>query len=77
MGDRAQLRQLIGSLLLAAVIVAIAIAVVTAKLGPTSAAELDAREDRLKERIELREERLEQQEEAREERLEQGGRGGG
>jgi len=61
--DRAQARQLLGSLLVAAAIVAIAIVVVTAKLGPTSTAELDAREDRLKERIELREERLEQQEE--------------
>jgi hypothetical protein len=70
--DRAQIRQLIGSLLVAAAIVAIAIVVVTAQFGPTSAAEQEAREDRLKERIELREERLEQ----REERLERGGRGG-
>ncbi len=75
--DRAQTRQLIGSLLVAAAIVAIAIVVVTAKLGPTSTAELVAREDRLKERIELREERLEQQEERREERSERGGSGPG
>lgn len=71
--DRAQVRQLIGSLLVAAAIVAIAIVVVTAKLGPTSTAELDAQEDRLKQRIELREERLEQLEERREERGERGG----
>ena len=51
-------RQLIGSLLVAAIIVAVTIA--PAKLGPTSAAELDAREER-------QEERLEQQEELREE----------
>ena len=75
--DRAQVRQLIGSLLVAAAIVAIAIVVVTAKLGPTSAAELDAREDRLEERIELREERLEQLEERREERLERDSSGPG
>lgn len=53
-------RQIVGSLLVAAVIVAVAIIAVTAKLGPTSAAELESREDRQKER-------LEQQEELREE----------
>lgn len=68
MTERAQIRQLVGSLLVAAAIVAIAIVVVTAKLGPTSSAELDAREDRLKQRIELQEERMEQREELLEER---------
>jgi type II secretory pathway pseudopilin PulG len=64
----AQTRQMLLSLLVAVAIVAIAIAVVTAKFGATSAAELDAREDRIKERQELQEERLEQREELREER---------
>lgn len=49
-------RQLIGSIL-----VALAIVAVTAKLGPTSAAELDTQEER-------QEERLGQQEERREDR---------
>jgi hypothetical protein len=60
--------QLLGSLLAAAAIVAIAIIVVTAHFGPTSSAELEAREERL----ELREEIVEERAEAREERLEQG-----
>jgi hypothetical protein len=64
----AQTRQMIGSLLVALAIVAVAVIAVTAKLGPTSAAELEAREERLKQRQELREERLEQREELREER---------
>ena len=42
----AQTRQMIGSLLVALAIVAIVIVAVTAQLGPTSAAELDAREER-------------------------------
>ena len=41
---------MIGSLIAAAAIVAIAILVVTAKFGPTSTAELDAREEIAKER---------------------------
>jgi hypothetical protein len=49
-------------------IVAVAVIAVTAKLGPTSAAELEAREERLKQRQELREERLEQREDQRDER---------
>jgi hypothetical protein len=60
-------RQLLGSLLVAVVIVTIAIVVVTARLGPTSAAELESIEDRQKERIELREERREARQEALEE----------
>lgn len=58
------MRQLIGSLLVALLLVAITIAIVTAKLGPG----LDATE--LRERQEQREERREQREERREERLE-------
>lgn len=41
------------------VIVVIAIAVVTAHFGPTSNAELEAREERMEQPIELREEALE------------------
>jgi uncharacterized membrane-anchored protein YhcB (DUF1043 family) len=48
-------RQVIGSLLVAAAIVAIAIVVVTARLGPTSVAEQEAREERLDQRIDARE----------------------
>ena len=64
----AQTRQMIGSLLVALAIVAVAVIAVTATLGPTSAAELEAREERLKQRQELREERLEQREDQRDER---------
>jgi hypothetical protein len=64
----AESRQVIGSLLVALAIVAVAVVAVTLQLGPTSAAELDAREERLEERQELREERLEQLEELRDER---------
>ncbi|ADB53364.1 hypothetical protein [Conexibacter woesei] len=49
-------RQVLGSLLVAAAIVAIAIVVVTARLGPTSVAEQDAREERLDQRLDFREE---------------------
>jgi hypothetical protein len=52
--------QIAGSVAVAVAIVAIAIAVVTAHFGPTSSAELEAREERLEERLELREERLEE-----------------
>jgi hypothetical protein len=62
--------QMLGSLAVAATIVAIVIAVVTSKLGPTSVAELDAREERRDERIELREERRERRQDLREERRE-------
>jgi hypothetical protein len=64
----AQSAQVLGSLLVAAVIVALTIVAVTAKLGPTSAAELDAREERLEIRQEMQEERLEAIEERREDR---------
>jgi type II secretory pathway pseudopilin PulG len=58
--------QMLGSLLVALVIVAIAIAVVTAQFGPTNSAELDAREERLQQREEIIEERQELEEERRE-----------
>jgi hypothetical protein len=59
--------QLIGSLLAAVAIVAVAVAVVTAHFGPTSSAELEVQEERIK----LQEERFEERRELREERLEQ------
>ena len=59
---------MLGSLLAALAIAAIAIAVVTAHFGPTSTAKLEAREDIVKERVDAREERAEEREEAREER---------
>lgn len=62
--------QLLGSILLAATIVAIAVAVVTAHFGPTSSAELEAREERIELRQERREERLESRQERLEERRE-------
>ncbi len=61
--------QILGSLLAALAIAAIAIAVVTAHFGPTSTAKLEAREDIAKQRAEAREEAREAREEAREERL--------
>ena len=67
----AQTRQMLGSLLVALAIVAIAVIVVTAKFGPTSAAEREAQEERLEQREEIREERLERQEDLRRERREQ------
>lgn len=65
---RSHARQMIGSLLAAVVIIALAIAVVTAKLGPTSTAELEARKDIAKERADEREARLEALEDRREKR---------
>ncbi len=60
--------QMLGSALFALAIVAVAIVVVTAHFGPTSSAELEAREERLEQRMELREEALERSEEREEER---------
>lgn len=65
-----QALQVLGSVLVALAICAVAIAVVTAHFGPTSTAELEAREDIAKERTERREEAREAREEAREEREE-------
>jgi hypothetical protein len=58
--------QMLGSLLVAIAIVAVTIIAVTAKLGPTSAAELDARQERQEQRLEHQEERREQQQDRRE-----------
>jgi uncharacterized membrane protein len=63
-------KQLLGSLLAAVVIVAIAVAVVTAKFGETPVAELEAREEVAKERTERVEERLEAADERREQAAE-------
>ena len=57
-------RQMLGSLAAAALIVAIAIWAVTAKLGPTSIAEREAAEERAEEADEAREEKAEEAEEA-------------
>jgi hypothetical protein len=59
--------QLLGSLLAAFAIAAVAVAVVTAKFGPTSSAERELQEQR----IEQREEAIEERQKLREERLEQ------
>ncbi len=66
MEARSHTRQMIGSLLVAVLIVVAAIAVVTGRFGSTSAAELEQRE----ERRELIEEREEERRELREDRLE-------
>ena len=68
--SRSHARQVIGSLLVAIAIVAIAIVVVTGKLGPTSTAELEAREEARDQRIEAVEERKEARQERREEAAE-------
>jgi type II secretory pathway pseudopilin PulG len=54
-------RQMIGSLLVAIAIVTITIIAVTAKLGPTSAAELESQEERQEQQLEQQEERREDQ----------------
>jgi hypothetical protein len=67
MAERSHTRQMVGSLLVALAIVAAVIVAVTLQLGPTSVAELDARE----EARELRQERIEEAREALEERREE------
>jgi uncharacterized membrane-anchored protein YhcB (DUF1043 family) len=62
-------RQVLGSLLVALAIVAVVIGAVTARLGPTSVAELDAREEVRDARLDAAEERREQRAERREERV--------
>jgi hypothetical protein len=62
--------QMLGSILAALAIAAIAIAAVTAHFGPTSHAELEAREDRVDRRLDAREERAEWREERREDAAE-------
>jgi hypothetical protein len=65
-----QLAQIVGSILVALVIAAIAIAVVTAHFGSTPVAELEAREERIDAREDAREDREKAREDAREEREE-------
>ena len=65
MREPSHARQMVGSLLVAAAVVAIVIVVVTLELGPTSVAELEAEEERRDARIERAEERRELQEERR------------
>jgi hypothetical protein len=69
--------QMLGSLLVALAIAAVAIAVVTAHFGPTATAKLEAREDIAKERVKQREDLVDEREKAREDRLEQSGGSGG
>jgi hypothetical protein len=63
-------RQMVGSLLVALAIVVATIVLVTARLGTTSVAELEARQERLEERNKAREERREERLERREDRRE-------
>ncbi|HWT90988.1 MAG TPA: hypothetical protein VN179_07715 [Solirubrobacterales bacterium] len=58
-------KQILGSLLVALAIAAVAVAVVTAHFGPTSHAELEVQEERVEMREEAREERREAAEERR------------
>jgi len=67
MSDASHKRQLVGSLVAALLIVAIAIAIVTLKFGATSAAQQEALEERQEQRFEAEEERREAAEERREE----------
>ncbi|HYH53069.1 MAG TPA: hypothetical protein VD761_02980 [Solirubrobacterales bacterium] len=62
--------QILLSILVALVITAAAIAVVTAHFGPTSHAELEVQEERIDTRADAREERREAAEERREEATE-------
>ena len=68
--ERTHWPQIIGSIVVALAIVAIAILITTAKFGTTSSAEIEGREDRLEQQEELAEERQEAAEERREEAAE-------
>lgn len=63
----AQVRQMVGSLLVGLALVAVVIALVAARLGTTSIAEREAREDAAKEQ----QDRLEDRQKAREDALEE------
>ena len=74
------LAQVVGSLLVALAIAALAVALVTAHFGSTPVAELEAREERIDARLDAREEREKARADAREERQEareEGRKGGG
>jgi len=68
--ERTHWPQIIGSIVAAIAIVAIAIAITTAKFGTNSSAEIEGRADRLKQQEELAEERREAADERREEAAE-------
>ena len=70
---RANARQWLGALLAAVILIAVTIAVVTARFGETPVAELEARQEVAKERTERLEERREAAEERREEAAGEGG----
>jgi hypothetical protein len=73
MDDRSHTTQMIGSLVAALVIAAVTVIAVTARIGPTSAAEREAQEDRIdlqEERLKEREDRLKERQKLREEREE-------
>lgn len=72
MSRRAELLQIAGSLLAALAIAAVAIWVVTEHFGPTSAAKLEAQEERLDAREDAREDAAKAREDAAEERREAG-----
>ena len=65
--------QMLGSLVAAVLIVAAAIWAVTARLGPTSIAEIEAAEERQEEAADAEEEAAEEAEEAEEEEAEEAG----
>ena len=65
-------RQLAGSLLVALTIVVVVIVAVTARIGPTSTAELEVIKEREKQRTERLEERLDGLEERREQQRDAG-----
>ncbi len=68
--ERTHWPQILGSIAVALAIVTVTILITTAQFGTTSSAELEGREDRLKQQEELAEERQEAAEERREEAAE-------
>lgn len=72
-----QLAQIAGSLLVALVIAAVAVVVVTAHFGPTSTAKLEAQEERIDTRVDAREEAQKAREDAAEERRKEAEDGSG
>lgn len=69
--------QIVGALLVALAIAAVAVVVVTAHFGPTSTAALEAQEERIDARIDAREEAAKQREDAIEERQKEAEDSGG
>lgn len=67
MSRRAEVMQIVGSLLAALAIAAVAIWAVTEHFGPTSTAKLEAREERIDQRLDAREDAQKAREDAREE----------